>query len=197
MDKANIDNLKVNRGCLPLTSNRISAGCMVITHTTYFTGGLPYWRFQRYAVTRFRFCVAKIQITPLMCYEQLIWKRDIYPTTTIKLMRLYQRVKPHRLTNWLACNRNRMISNLCWGVSVRCLVLVYGWLMSNNMTVKIITMMVMRTVTMTVITMLWKIMIMLPSELCFTYLQLYIHTYMHTGGDWQTNLSFELILPFS
>ena len=27
-DKANINNPKVNRGCLPLTANRISADCV-------------------------------------------------------------------------------------------------------------------------------------------------------------------------
>ena len=53
MNKTYIGNPKVNRGSPPLTVNPISAGSVEIPldpqYTTYFTGGLPYWNFQRYA----------------------------------------------------------------------------------------------------------------------------------------------------
>ena len=50
-DKANLGNPKVNRGCHPLTANRISADCVEnsLGPSQYFPlGGLPYWEFQRY-----------------------------------------------------------------------------------------------------------------------------------------------------
>ena len=51
-DKANISNPKVNRGCAPLTANRISADCVQISlgpSMPYIPlGGLPYWGIQRY-----------------------------------------------------------------------------------------------------------------------------------------------------
>ena len=53
-DKANISNPKVNRGCPPLTANRISAdSCANFTltlNTIYSTEGLPYSGFQRYSL---------------------------------------------------------------------------------------------------------------------------------------------------
>ena len=55
-DKANISNPKVNRGCVPLTSNRTSADCVQISLGPsipyYSTEGLPYLGIQRYGMSR-------------------------------------------------------------------------------------------------------------------------------------------------
>ena len=128
-------------------------------------------------VAPFRVDVAKSQTILFRCNERSIWKRDGYPITKLKQC-VY--IKESDAIVWPTgshATASRMIIILCWGESVQYTVLAYGckWLMSKNMTAKTITTMVI-TKKMTMNTMLWKIMIMFPNELCFTYL-IYIHTY--------------------
>ena len=58
IDKADIGNPEVNRGCPPLQTNRTLADTLEnsfgpsILNTLYSTGDLPYWVFQRYGCFR-------------------------------------------------------------------------------------------------------------------------------------------------
>ena len=47
-DKTYINNPKVNRGCPPLTVNRLCTNFTSILNTIYSTKGLPYWGIQHY-----------------------------------------------------------------------------------------------------------------------------------------------------
>ena len=104
----------------------------------------------------FRFQVTKSQTTPFSHYER--WYG--------------------RWVNIRNYHRNQDDMNPMITFVIQCHVLAYRrkLLMSTNMATMAITIAVMTTTMMMIMDMVfWKIMIMLPNELCFTYLYLYVH----------------------
>ena len=74
-DKANISNPKVNRGCAPLTANRISADCVQIS----LGPSIPYIPLGVYHTGRFN--AMRIEIWPMKSWNksQAVLKLISYP----------------------------------------------------------------------------------------------------------------------